>query len=202
MNLIQARHGKTDNDMTIFLECILLAWCICECHTCYCYLFLNIRYVDILTLCVSFCVRVCLCCGRLSTGGGGIEWAGDDSGNAQQDQHASNIVTGTPVQPLHTAPSGLTLTGYRDTEVHLSWTSVEGATYYIVQVSVHTCFVAFIQPMLLYGDHFATISSLSFFSRSYLLLTLVAMISAQIPHHFMMPCLCCSANVKEVFALA
>lgn len=181
---------------------MLLSLCTYECHIYYYYLVLDIRYVDILILCVSSCVRVCLCYGRLSTGGGGILWAGDDSGDARQDQHASNIVTATPVQPLGTAPSGLALIGYRDTEVHLSWTSVARATYYIVQVSVHTCFVAFSQRLSLHGNHFATVSSLSFFAKSCLLLGVVAMISAQIPHHFMMPCLCCSADVKKVFALA
>lgn len=62
-----------------------------------------------------------------------VAWAGDTSGNAQLDQHASNIAVGTPVRPLSIPPSGLTVMGYRETEVHVSWTTVVGANYYMLQ---------------------------------------------------------------------
>jgi hypothetical protein len=62
-----------------------------------------------------------------------VAWAGDESGDGRLDQHASNIVVGTPVRPLSTPPSGLTVAGYRETEVHMTWTAVSGADYYMLQ---------------------------------------------------------------------
>ncbi len=95
---------------------------------------------------------------EVSAGSGTVAWIGDDSGTAQADQHASNIVTGTPLQPLTITPTGLMLVGYRDTEVHLRWTPVAGAMYYIVQYRRKDTALRPIENWLDYGERFVTAS--------------------------------------------
>jgi hypothetical protein len=65
-------------------------------------------------------------------GGGQVVWAGDVQGY-EEDQFASNIVSATPVQQLHDPPTGLTVVGVRDTEVHLKWDFLPRADYYVLQ---------------------------------------------------------------------
>jgi hypothetical protein len=67
-----------------------------------------------------------------TVGGGEPKWAGDAQGY-EEDQHASNIVSATPVMELTQKPTGLVVTGVRDTEVHLSWNAVARANYYVIQ---------------------------------------------------------------------
>ena len=65
--------------------------------------------------------------------GGQVQWAGDVSGNPELDQSASNIVSAIPVMYLQTSPSGLSVVGVRETEVHLQWNALTRATYYVLQ---------------------------------------------------------------------
>ena len=67
-----------------------------------------------------------------TVGGGQLSWAGDVQGY-EEDQFASNIVSATPVQQLKDNPTGLTVMGVRDTEVHLTWNALARADYYVLQ---------------------------------------------------------------------
>ena len=84
-------------------------------------------------------------------GTGAFVWAGDASGSPLKDQSASNVVAGTPTLPLSAAPSGLTVTGYADTEVQLAWAPAAGALYYQVQYRHTDRPYAPLEPWATYG---------------------------------------------------
>ena len=68
-----------------------------------------------------------------TTGEEDVKWAGEEQGDDEKDQFASNIVSATPVSPLQGTPSGLSVVGVRETEVHLTWNALEAAVYYVLQ---------------------------------------------------------------------